>query len=403
MSDTFCINLYKGVRCTNSGNMGICCKSEMLLSDNGEYCKIDTHDFLQAMNSTLAQEIRRDLENGIKHENCKKCWDEEADGFPSKRILDNKRSLDNWGQEFIDDKIVEPVFVELNLGSFCNLKCRTCGPWSSSRWIQEEFDLLQLRGEPVNREDYMKEVKTWQGNYSDDSPAWENIRKNLSSYKEIDIYGGEPFLVSRQWEILQESIDLGYAKNQVLHFNTNGTQYNPEHIELLKHFKEVRISLSIDAIEEKFEYMRHPANWVEVSNNIQLFLNLQKEYAHISVTACVTIGILNVMYLPETIEHFNSIGLDYHTNMLHQPEYYNIRNIPENAKEVIIEKLESSKSKFQSNLDRDRLEQLCEILRKSNPNKTEWEKFILYTKYKDKLRNEIFATTFPELYSLQQG
>ena len=399
---TKCINVYKGIRCTNSGHMGICCKSEMLLTDsNGKYCQIDTHNFMDAMHSQLAVEIREALDNGIRHPNCKKCWDEEDDGFPSKRILDNNRALQNWGQEFIDDGVVEPVFVELNLGSFCNLKCRTCGPWSSSRWIQEEFDLLQLRGENINREDYMKKAKTWQGNYSEDSPAWENIRSNLSSYKEIDIYGGEPFLVARQWEILQESIDKGYSKNQILHFNTNGTQYNPEHIELLKNFKEVRISLSIDALEDKFEYMRHPANWDEVSNNIQLFLKLQEENSHISVTACVTVGILNVMYLPEIITHFNSIGLDYHTNMLHQPEYYNIRNIPESIKETIISKLEKAKLDFDNNLDKDRLDQICEILRKSSPNLSEWEKFVLNTSYKDRLRDESFSKTFPELHHLK--
>lgn len=396
---TYCINAYKGIRCTNSGHMGMCCKSEMLLTEeDGSYCQIDTHDFKQAMHSNLAVEIRNALDNGIRHPNCKKCWDEEDDGFPSKRVLDNNRALQSWGEEFINDKIVEPVFVELNLGSFCNLKCRTCGPWSSSRWIQEEFDLLQLRGEEVTKEEYMEEVKNYQGNYSDDSPAWENIRKNLSTYKEIDIYGGEPFLVARQWQILRESIDLGYAKDQILHFNTNGTQYNPENIELLKHFKQVRISLSIDAIENKFEYMRHPANWDEVSKNIELFLTLQKEHSHISVSACVTVGILNVMFIPETIKHFNSIGLHYHTNMLHQPDHYNIRNIPNNIKNIIIEKLESAKNDFKDSYDIDRLEQLCEILRKSNPIEEEWKRFIVYTSHKDKLRDETFAETFPELF-----
>lgn len=403
MSDTFCINLYKGIRCTNSGNMGICCKSDMLLHDNGEYCKIDTHDFLQAMNSSLAQEIRNDLERGIKHDNCKKCWDEEIDGFPSKRILDNQRALQNWGEDFVENKIVEPVLIELNLGSYCNLKCRTCGPWSSSRWVQEEFDILKLQGNPISKTDYMNRAKTWQGNYSDDSPAWNNIKKHLSTYKQIDIYGGEPFLVQRQWEILQESIDLGYSKDQIVHFNTNGTQYNPAHIELLKHFKEIRISLSIDALENRFEYMRHPAKWDEVSKNIELFLELDKQNENIHVSACVTVGILNVLYLPEIIHHFNNIGLDYHTNMLHQPEHYNIRNIPESGKTVISDILQSAKSEMTRQIDKDRLEQICEILNSSISNQEEWNNFLEYTKHKDKLRSEVFKETFPELYSITVG
>ena len=154
------------------------------------------------------------------------------------------------------------------------------------------------------------------------------------------------------------------------------------------------------SIYSKF-YIHREEGFKRFFNNIQLFLKLQEENSHISVTACVTVGILNVMYLPEIIAHFNSIGLDYHTNMLHQPEYYNIRNIPESIKETIISKLEIAKSNFVNNLDKDRLDQICEILRKSSPNLSEWEKFVLNTSYKDRLRNESFSRTFPELHRLK--
>ena len=307
---TQCINVFKGLRFSTGGEVSFCCKSEMLLDDkDGNKCRIYTHDFNEPLNGKLATEIRTDLENGIKHANCKQCWDEESAGIPSKRILDNK----NWGPKYLNDKTVEPAIVELNLGTLCNLKCRICGPWCSSRWV-EEFFTIKTQGNdpgPDAKEKYMLMVKDWQGNYEDDSPAWDHIEKSLPHLKQIDIYGGEPFLVEKQWEILKRSIEIGYSKNQILHFNTNATQFNPSHIELLKHFKKVLISLSIDGIGKRFEYQRHPAKWSLVENNIRKFLSLQNNNNNIHVSACLTVSTLNVYYLEETLKHFAQIGESY--------------------------------------------------------------------------------------------
>ena len=60
-----------------------------------------------------------------------------------------------------------------------------------------------------------------------------------------------------------------YAKNQDIHYNTNGTQLPPREIfDLWKQFKRVEIAFSIDDVGEPFEYQRHPANWKEVNHNL---------------------------------------------------------------------------------------------------------------------------------------
>ena len=47
-----------------------------------------------------------------------------------------KKSLTNWTPDS------EPTlkFIDFKLGNVCNLKCRICGSWSSSKWAQEELD-----------------------------------------------------------------------------------------------------------------------------------------------------------------------------------------------------------------------------------------------------------------------
>ena len=161
---TYCINAYKSLRYTNSGDAMLCCKSENWLDDsNGVQTNIQRQSFKEALNGKIATEIRTALDNGVRHENCKKCWEEEDAGLDSKRILDNNRARDYWGEEFLTDKIIEPVIVELNLGTECNLKCRICGPWSSSQWVKEHFDIFHHDKSKEGFKEYMKGIKYYQG------------------------------------------------------------------------------------------------------------------------------------------------------------------------------------------------------------------------------------------------
>ena len=391
---TFCINTYKSLRYTNSGDVMFCCKSELWLDDaDGKKSNIEHQGFNQALNGKIADEVRFALDNGVRHDNCKKCWEEEDAGLPSKRILDNDRAIDYWGEDFLNDKIVEPVIVELNLGTECNLKCRICGPWSSSRWVKEHFDLFHHDKTKEGFKEYMKDIKYYQGNWKESSPVWDNIEKGISSLKQVDFYGGEPFMVKKNWKLLQKGIDLEYAKDQVLHFNTNGTFFLPEHIGILKQYKKVLISLSIDDIGKRFEYERSGGIWEEVSTNIQKFYELAKNTTNIDVAVCVTVNNLNIYYLPEIFNYLDSIGMYYYVNFLHGPPYYNIKNIHENVKQEISYKYHECSVSTSS---KDNLKRVLNFMQGNISTRGHWSEFLSYTKQKDEYRNETFSSVFPE-------
>lgn len=395
---TFCINAYKALRYTNSGDAMLCCKSELWLDDaDGNKTNIARQDFETALNGKTAKEIRNDLDNGVRHANCKKCWEEEDAGLPSKRILDNDRAIDYWGEEFLNDKIIEPAIVELNLGTECNLKCRICGPWSSSQWVKEHFNIFHHDKTKEGFKEYMKDMKYYQGDWKETSPVWDNIENGLASLKQVDFYGGEPFMVKKNWALLKKGIDLGYSKDQVLHFNTNGTFFVPEHIEILKEYKKILISLSIDDLGKRFEYERSGGVWEEVSSNIQKFYNLGKELSNIDVSVCITVNNLNVYYLPEICQYFDKIGLHYYINFLHGPPYYNIRNIRESIKAKVSYKY----SMYEGNKEtKERLDRVLQYMHGHISTHGPWNDFLKYTAKKDSYRGENFSTTFPEWYEV---
>jgi MoaA/NifB/PqqE/SkfB family radical SAM enzyme len=371
-----------------------CCKSELWLDDaQGKKSNIKYQGFEEALNGKLANEIRDALDSGIKHKNCKKCWEEEASGLPSKRMLDNDRAKEYWGEEFLNDKIVEPVIVELNLGTECNLKCRICGPWSSSRWVKEHYKIFHHDQTPNGFKQYMESMKEYQGDWKDTSPVWNNIERGMPTLKQVDFYGGEPMMVKKNWSLLQKGIDLGYAKEQVLHFNTNGTFFEEAHIEILKHYKKVLISLSIDDIQERFEYERSGGVWSEVSENIQKFYDLDQKFSNIDVCVCITVNNLNIYYIPEVASYLDEIGLHYYVNFLHGPPYYDVRNIRENIKENVVSKYNSVSCTEHT---RENLNKVLNFMRSHISTKGHWDDFIKYTKDKDEYRKENFNNTFPE-------
>ena len=383
-----CVNATSGLRLYNDGSAMLCCLSKENLTDkDGQLANIRKDSILDIMNGKKSIEIREALENGIRHPNCSRCWDEEDAGVASKRIRDNLKHND-----IIDE--FDLKLLELNLGTTCNLKCRICGPWSSSQWNKEYYNLGLWKGDKSKFKEW---VSKFNHSYTDDSSIWEELKKNIHSIKQIDMYGGEPFMVGKQWEILQFSIDNGYSKNQILHFNTNGTHFDEEKIKIMKEFKEVYISISIDGIEKQFEYQRHPAKWDEVLNNLKKFKEIFDETPGWFLNVCITVNMHNILYLDNILNFFRNLEIDTYLNYLHESPAWNIKNLREDIKQVINKKYEGAKTHGD---DLKKLKEATNFMNLSLSNKEHWDRFISFTASLDNNRNETFKDTFPEFYNL---
>ena len=82
------------------------------------------------------EKLRDKFRNGERPTECQSCWQEEDAGKTSKRqnsIYKMKKSL----KHLTPNSEPELKFIDFKLGNVCNLKCRICGSWSSSKWAQE--------------------------------------------------------------------------------------------------------------------------------------------------------------------------------------------------------------------------------------------------------------------------
>jgi MoaA/NifB/PqqE/SkfB family radical SAM enzyme len=203
---------------------------------------------------------------------CSKCIVQEQSNKKSMRL----GYLETHGEETYDPSI---QYLDVNIDYTCNLACVTCGPGASTTWRNE----LGIKGVDVrpNIDNFIKtKLQTL----------------DLSKLQELRMWGGEPFLTLTHKQILQHLVDHTDVSQIRLMYNTNGTQRIDQSTrELIEKFKFARISFSIDGIGNQFEYLRYPAKWNEVEENLFWW---QKNLPHnCMLSLTVTASILNVLNL----------------------------------------------------------------------------------------------------------
>lgn len=391
--DTWCVNAFHGMAANNDGTTKMCC----MISD--PYTVMDKQEISLAsktiqenFNCAAANRIRNNLNNGIQDPSCGQCWIEEASGRKSKRMRDNERYQHEI--EWLGGRSFNGLAkLELNLGNTCNIKCRTCHPFSSSQWMKEDYDLNSAKFQSYHA--YSVSMKKYHQSYDDDSNFWKDLENNLVDIRQFDFYGGEPFLSKKMWEILKICVDKGYSQNIELHYNTNGTIW-PNEIELWKNFKSVNLSFSIDGVGERFEFMRFPADWQTVKSNMDKALKFKEGYPHLYISWCITLSTLNIFYLNEILEEHQSSYSEFgmYLNLVHRPTHFNISIMPDGIKDVVIGKLEQIDKKHHQAWFH--LPGIISFIKNGIPDSEQWKKFKFMVERHDRYRQQNYAQTFLE-------
>jgi MoaA/NifB/PqqE/SkfB family radical SAM enzyme len=350
---TICPFPFRGVMVKTDGNLTTCCYGNSIPGLHRS-----THTIEQAFNSEQFQSIRNNLTNGVRDSNCQKCWDLEDSGVESLRQQELRT------EEFSQDIFISPrlEYLFLSLSNQCNLKCRTCGPSDSSFWIKE----------------YEHRTGTKQLVYlePDDSVFFSSFKnETLPHLKEISFVGGEPLMMKSVHRIL-EKLDPSVS----LTFYTNGTFYNSK---MFEKFEDVNIAVSIDGIENRFEYMRHPAKWNT------LIENLSNMGDNLKAITC-TVSAYNVWYIDEVADLADRFNVDFMAHILFDPNELSVLSLPKSIRQEIANKL--------SKHSNDQIQKIVEYLQTdSNDN---WEGFANNVRQGDVYRNENFKETFSEYYQI---
>ena len=295
-----------------------------------------------AYKSDYMQTMRQQMRAGEKPATCKLCWDEEAAGRTSKRMHSRTRLKELYEQvDWTNDAPDQLWFLDLKLGNICNLKCRICGSWSSSKWAAEE---LAYMPKDFDKKTHIAYQWLKQGKWPEESPVfWENLRAMLPNIKYFEFTGGEPWMIQEHWDLLKYAVETGDSKHIDIHYNTNATQELGNHTALWENFGRVDIAFSVDNVGERFEYERYGADW-KLANEIIDATHLARSTnaPNITTQLCFTVNIQNVYYLDELLAWADTKPFDsIYFNMMHSPDHMSIQRMTPAAKELVLNKLKS--------------------------------------------------------------
>jgi len=338
-----CILPWISIETTPLGNVRPCCLYRHELPD----IDLKTHTLQEAFDSKSMRDLRRSFRRGEKPDGCRNCWREEDAGKKSKREYMLEKFKDA-PVDYSTNSGNELVFIDLKLGNICNLKCRICGSWSSSKWAQEELDYKPDNKDHVAR-DWLK-----RGQWPRKSPDfWTNMDELLPQIKYFEFTGGEPWMIKQHFELLQRAVDRGLAKNIDIHYNTNTTQF-PKDPTIWRQFKHVQIAFSVDNTEERFEYERYGADWKTSNTNIKKVHALRDEGYPITTQLCCTWNVQNIYYLDEILTWANTMNFDsIHFNLMHDPWEFSLSRMPQGARSPVmlyLQKQQIKHSKYKDDI-----------------------------------------------------
>lgn len=350
---TICMLPWVSIEASPMGTARPCCLAREEIP--GIDLRKDTLE--DAYTSVYMQNLRQQFRNGEQPDTCKLCWEEEAAGRDSKRI-NSKVRLKEWYDQvdWENDTPDQLWFIDLKLGNICNLKCRICGSWSSSKWAAEELAYL-----PPGRDKKQHTAYMWlkQGKWPEESPGfWENLKTLLPHIKYFEFTGGEPWLIEEHWDLLRHAVQTGDSKHIDIHYNTNASVdvLSMDKSWVWNEFGRVDIAFSVDNVGARFEYERYGAKWDEANAIIDGIHWAQGvDTTNITTQLCFTINIQNVYYLDELLawaetKNFGSV----YFNMLHGPEHMSIQRMTPAAQELVLNKLKTtfwSTEKYQQEIN----------------------------------------------------
>lgn len=181
-----------------------------------------------------------------------------------------------------------------------------CGPRNSSSW---EVATRNLHGEyALDRREREK------GHAPFMEAAQAELMEAIESRKVRSIYwaGGEPLLLDFHWRAMKRIIELGYADQVSVSYNTNLSvlKFKGQHIfdDVIRYFPKWIVGASLDATGEIGEYIRTGLKWPVWQDNFRELKRRSAEPSQeVSIALCLTtLGLLDLKNLLQFSEENNA-------------------------------------------------------------------------------------------------
>jgi hypothetical protein len=200
------------------------------------------------------------------------------------------------------------VSFDYRFNNLCNFKCRMCGDMLSSSW----------EAESRKEKSWNEDSQPWMA-----SPLREQIKKfqdtqvveeftnavETKTIKEIYWCGGEPLMWDIHWTAMQRIIELGFAKEVYVRYNTNLSRTSLKGIklfDLLPQFQDWQVCSSLDGTGEVGEYIRDGLDYKQWLENFKEGMAVAKTSREMRLDYTITMpGLLELKNMFDLSQELN--------------------------------------------------------------------------------------------------
>jgi MoaA/NifB/PqqE/SkfB family radical SAM enzyme len=334
----FCPMPWTGLMYNFDGKVKNCIRS------SGELGNIQDTDIVEILNGATNIDNRSKMLSKQSVSSCSPCYDLEKEknqlDIISDRVfylkelksvnLDTYNSKDNFNLHTID----------VRWSNLCNFACVYCNSEFSSKWASE----LNIRIK-TPQEQRIEKFKNY-------------IFDNVTQLKHVYMAGGEPLLMKENLDLLLLLKEKNPAVN--LRINTNLSKVDTRIFDLICEFKNVHWTVSVESMNEEYEYIRYGGTWNDFLDNLNIINKLNHK-----ISFNMLHFLLNYRSIFDCIDFLK--GLGFHNNSfvigpLLSPGYLNIRHLPDNVlysvKEILKERINESPKFLLENSYRNMLQYL---------------------------------------------
>ncbi len=385
-ANNFCAAPFVHMYVHSNEGQRVCCMSteQTLVTDDLDL------DLKKRWSNNYYKEFRKKFLRNEQPEVCVKCYDLEKSGGRSDRMnFNDMYSTFEFNVE-TGNQYNTPLDLDIRPGNLCNLKCRMCGPVSSSQFEKELSENQEIL-RPILGKGTIRKSDVLAHEYN-----IEFLLESANKGERIKFLGGEPTIMPEVDKFLDILIEKKYF-HVPLHFTTNCTNNNKRFIDKLSKFTRVSFNYSIDGTGKTVEYIRTPVKFQTINTTVPIYNKLsQRERSEISFTY----QAYNFFNLYDTVMWAKGLGITVRPEILRAPEWSSIRSLPLSIRKPYLEKLVSI---FETWNDRYS-ERVLPALRNILSDKIEYHPKHLAraTKRFDIVRNQHIRDYIPEIWDIIQ-
>jgi MoaA/NifB/PqqE/SkfB family radical SAM enzyme len=238
-----------------------------------------------------------------------------------------------WTGRFALANLHNQPEIELEIESVAaDIGGRAIGVGLLDVWIERE---KAAHRSLTNERTLMRTVHN-KGWWAQPEMMFDEVLGSPDKLRYLILQGGEPFLVKEFELMLDVLIENGSAREVTLEIVSNLTVLRQSVLAKLAHVKQVLLGASIDGIGPILEYIRTPAVWANIEDNLDRIMSLP----NVVLSFNTAVQAYNLLDMPNILRYGDKRGIDVHTHFLVGPAHLNVSVLPRRVRQSAIDLLQ---------------------------------------------------------------